>query len=83
VGDVLSPARVAEAGLFDGGAVAALLTKCRAAKENTPLSNADNMAFVGVLSTQLLWETFVNRAPDDGELPESALGTRVSRSAPV
>jgi hypothetical protein len=27
------------------------------------LSNVDNMAFVGILSTQLLWKQFVEKPP--------------------
>ena len=47
VDDVLSPSRVEEAGVFDPSSVAALLAKCRSVGERAPLSNADNMAFVG------------------------------------
>ena len=83
VDDVLEPGRVAEAGLFDPGAVAVLAAKCRAAKDNVPLSNADNMAFVGVLSTQLVWETFVKSPRIADEVPESQVGTRIRRSAPA
>jgi asparagine synthase (glutamine-hydrolysing) len=81
VDDVLAPARVAEAGAFDPESVTALLAKCRAVRGPAPLSNADNMAFVGVLSTQLLWETFVKSRPDGPALSEDEVGTRVNRSA--
>jgi asparagine synthase (glutamine-hydrolysing) len=81
VDDVLAPSRVTEAGLFDPASVGALLAKCRAARGPVPLSNADNMAFVGVLSTQLLWESFVEARPDPPELREDEVGTRVNRSA--
>lgn len=49
---VLDRGAVAEAGVFQPDAVARLWDKCRAAPGQ--LSNADNMALVGVLSTQLL-----------------------------
>jgi asparagine synthase (glutamine-hydrolysing) len=55
VSDVLSGARLRDAGVFDPVAVGRLFDKCRA-QSTGPLSNADNMAVVGVLSTQLLFE---------------------------
>ena len=81
VDDVLAPERIREAGVFHPAGVAALLAKCRAMKERAPLSNADNMAFVGVLSTQLLWERFVRSRPDAQPLREDEVGTRIDRSA--
>ena len=62
--------------------VSALLAKCRSVRGQAPLSNADNMAFVGVLSTQLLWESFVRSRPEAPELREEQVGTRVNRSVP-
>ncbi len=50
---VLSPAAVEEAGVFAPAAAARLMKKCRAAAERTP-SNADNMAVIGLISTQLV-----------------------------
>ena len=82
VDDVLAPARIAEAGVFDPSGVAALLAKCRAAQEPATLSNADNMAFVGVLSTQLLWEQFVRTRPGSMPVTEQEIGTRVSQPVP-
>ena len=61
IDEVLEPAAVAEAGVFDRDAVARLWAKCRDARGQ--LSNADNMAIVGVLSTQLLYRELVRR-PD-------------------
>jgi asparagine synthase (glutamine-hydrolysing) len=57
--DLLSPAAVARAGVFDPSAAQRLLHKCIAQGENGQLSNADNMALVGAISTQLLHERFV------------------------
>lgn len=58
VGDVLSPGAIRAAGVFDAGRVEGLLTKTRARSGTTGrasvFSNTDNMAFVGILSTQLL-----------------------------
>lgn len=55
----LSPRAVADAGVFDEGAVARLWAKCRAQAAAGQLSNTDNMALVGVLSTQLLHASLI------------------------
>ena len=65
VEDELSERAVAGAGVFEPRAVAALWQKCRAARDHGQLSNTDNMALVGVLSTQLLHRTLVATAPTD------------------
>jgi asparagine synthase (glutamine-hydrolysing) len=57
VGALLSSRAIARAGYFDGRAVAALVQKCRAARGR--VSAGDNMAFMGILSTQLLHSAFV------------------------
>lgn len=49
--------RVSEAGIFDSGAVAALTEKFRLSRA---IGARDNMAFVGVLSTQLLMQQYVH-----------------------
>jgi asparagine synthase (glutamine-hydrolysing) len=59
--DFLSAEAVAQAGVFEPEAVAQLWRKCRAAAGQ--MSNADNMALVGVLSTQLLHHSFVRNRP--------------------
>jgi asparagine synthase (glutamine-hydrolysing) len=53
----LEPPAIRDAGVFDPGAVAALWAKCRA--RTGELSNTDNMALTGVLSTQLLHRTLI------------------------
>ncbi len=58
--EALGPAALARSGLFDPAAVARLAAKCRA---GAAIGAADNMAFVGILSTQLLDEQFVRRSP--------------------
>jgi asparagine synthase (glutamine-hydrolysing) len=80
--DVLAPARIAAAGIFEPAGVATLLAKLRAAGEDAPLSNADNMAFVGVLSTQLLWEQLVDARPSAAPVAEREIGTRISQPVP-
>ena len=53
----------AAAGVFDPRAVAQLWRKCRAHAGADQFSNADNMAVIGVLSTQILHDRFVRRCP--------------------
>ena len=62
IDDVLSSAAVRDAGIFEPAAVDQLWGKCRASGA-AQLSNADNMALVGVLSTQLLHQALVAAAP--------------------
>ena len=59
VAELLSASRLRAAGMFEPTAVARLYDKCRAGKA---IGFADNMAFVGVLSTMLLHEQFIRRA---------------------
>ncbi|WKB54558.1 asparagine synthase (glutamine-hydrolyzing) [Eleftheria terrae] len=59
VAELLSPGRLAEAGYFDATAVGKLVEKCRAGRAS---GFADNMAFVGVLSTMLLHEQMLGGA---------------------
>ena len=54
VDEVLAPDSVRAAGIFAPATVEALWNKCRGRADESQLSNADNMALVGVLSTQLL-----------------------------
>jgi asparagine synthase (glutamine-hydrolysing) len=61
--DALSETALREANVFDAKSVTALLCKCRARVGDGDLSNADNMALVGVLSTQILHQQFVASRP--------------------
>lgn len=61
IADALDERAIREAGVFDPRAVAQLWAKCRASEAQ--LSNADNMALVGVLSTQLLHRELVEPTP--------------------
>lgn len=67
VAELLSPAKLNDAGLFDATAVGRLMEKCRLGRA---LGFGDNMAFVGVLSTMLLHEQFI--APSGGPRALSA-----------
>jgi asparagine synthase (glutamine-hydrolysing) len=58
VADVLSPDSVKKAGIFDPRAVAAIVDKFKAGKAS---SVKDDMALIGVLSTQLLASQFTNQ----------------------
>jgi asparagine synthase (glutamine-hydrolysing) len=60
--ELLAPQAVAEAGVFEPAPVTQLWQKCRATG-GAQLSNTDNMALVGVLSTQLLHHGFVRNRP--------------------
>lgn len=53
IAEQLDPAAIRAAGVFDPDAVARLWAKCRA-QGDAALSNTDDMALTGVLSTQLL-----------------------------
>jgi asparagine synthase (glutamine-hydrolysing) len=71
VADLLSETALRDANVFDPAPVARLVAKCRARAENGggDLSNSDNMALVGVLSTQLLHHQFVASRPEAAPLP--------------
>jgi asparagine synthase (glutamine-hydrolysing) len=56
VDELMSEGSIADVGLFDHRAVSKLLAKCRAGRA---IGFADNMAFIGVLSTMLLHEQYV------------------------
>jgi asparagine synthase (glutamine-hydrolysing) len=75
VAEAVSPEAVREAGVFDPTAVTTLWNKCRTRAAGGNFSNADNMAVVGVLSTQLLHASMIRAAPDPG--PAVTFGTVV------
>ncbi|MGY1408970.1 asparagine synthase (glutamine-hydrolyzing) [Luteimonas sp. A611] len=58
VDELLSPARIRDAGCFDAGKVGMLFEKCRRGRA---VGFGDNQAFVGILSTMLLHDTFIRR----------------------
>ncbi|MFO0554771.1 MAG: asparagine synthase (glutamine-hydrolyzing) [Polyangiaceae bacterium] len=69
----LSDSVVRAAGIFEPEQVARLVAKCRA-KADGQFSNADNMAFVGVLSTQLVHTQLIDAAP---RLTDAPFKTRI------
>jgi asparagine synthase (glutamine-hydrolysing) len=70
--EVLSAGALRAAGCFDPAAVARLVAKCRA---GGAIGAADNMAFVGIVSTQLLDAQFVRRP--QASLPGEAAAAAV------
>jgi asparagine synthase (glutamine-hydrolysing) len=58
--DYLSEAAVRDAGLFDPGRVSQLVTKCRRGLRQ---GYREQMALVGILSTQILYDRFIKRFP--------------------
>ncbi|HOU94781.1 MAG TPA: asparagine synthase-related protein, partial [Polyangiaceae bacterium] len=64
---LLDPARIAAAGVFAAPAVERLVAKCRGALERG-VSETDEMALVAVLSTMLLHEQLIARAPAPGRV---------------
>lgn len=77
IDEALSERAVAAAGVFDPGLVARFGTKLRERRLESQFSNADNMALVGVLSTQVLHRTFVASAP--GRTEPATIRTVVER----
>jgi asparagine synthase (glutamine-hydrolysing) len=72
---VLSSEAVHEAGIFDVDGIARLTAKCQAQAGRGQFSNSDNMAFIGALSTQLLWEQLIKRPQEPTPLPIDAMKT--------
>ncbi|MDP2270263.1 MAG: asparagine synthase (glutamine-hydrolyzing) [Archangium sp.] len=62
VDELMSAQALKASGLFDPRAVGALWNKCLARKDGQ-FSNADNMAVVGILSSQLVHQQLVRAAP--------------------
>lgn len=74
--EMLSPEKIQAKGYFDSRQVVKLVEKCR---RNPNLGFKDNMAFVAILSTQLLDELFVRNFPTSGEIvPELVRTVRAS-----
>ncbi|TIR21960.1 MAG: asparagine synthase (glutamine-hydrolyzing) [Mesorhizobium sp.] len=70
IGDALSETALRAAGVFDPNSVTSLVRKCQAKTGGGDMSNTDNMALVGVLSTQLLHQQFVAVRPDGAVVPD-------------
>ncbi len=68
VEEVLSERALADAQVFEVGAVRQLWGKCRTRAEEGQFSNADNMALVGILSVQLLHAQLIRQVPEPAEV---------------
>jgi asparagine synthase (glutamine-hydrolysing) len=78
IDEVASDRALAEAGVFAPVAARQLLAKCRTQAARGQFSNADNMAIVGILSTQLVHDQLIRRRP---AVAAVALRTAVDRVA--
>ncbi|MCB9587393.1 MAG: asparagine synthase (glutamine-hydrolyzing) [Polyangiaceae bacterium] len=74
--ELVSEEAIKASGVFEPSAVTRLWAKCKA-RAATQFSNTDNMAVVGVLSTQLLHQRFIQSAPKPRA--EIQLGTLVDK----
>ena len=73
VDSLLAPPAVRDAAVFDPEAVAALWRKCKERTADTQFSNTDNMALVGVLSTQILHQRLIRSGPEVQDLKLTTL----------
>ncbi len=82
IADAMSESAIAAAGVFDPALATRFHRKCSERSDDGQFSNADNMAFVGILSTQLLHRAFVAQ-PVHVERPAvfDTLIDRLERSA--
>ena len=78
--ELLDERSLAMAGVFDPKSAALLWKKCREKRMDGQFSNSDNMALVGVLSTQLLHHLMVRQVPSHREI--GPLRTNVDLSSP-
>jgi asparagine synthase (glutamine-hydrolysing) len=81
VEDMLDEAALTEAGVFEPEAVARVWKKCKARSQEGQFSNADNMAVVGILSTQLVHHFYVRHRPAPARLLEPCVDVNHSRNA--
>ncbi len=75
VEEMMNEKAVGEAGVFEPKTVSALWKKCKTRAKAGQFSNTDNMAVVGILSTQLLHQEFIRKYPEPG--PTIEMGTVV------
>ena len=63
IAEALSESAISDVNVFDAKAARQLYQKCRTRGADGQLSNSDNMALVGLLSTQLLHQQFIAVQP--------------------
>ena len=79
---VADEASLAAAGVFRPAAARQLIAKCRTRSAAGQFSNNDNMAVVGMLSTQLVYDQFIRRRPQPSALvPLTTVIDRVGTEA--
>lgn len=71
--EALSETALRAAGVFDPQSVTRLVGKCQARAGDGDMSNSDNMALVGVLSTQLLHQQFIATRPAGATRPDLSI----------
>ena len=76
--ECLSPAAIRQVGLFDPVNVSRLEKKAR---EGLPLGETDEMALIGIISTQLLYGSFVADLQKQPPIPRESLNLRDNRLA--
>jgi asparagine synthase (glutamine-hydrolysing) len=83
VAELLSEQCIKTSGIFNATAVQRLYQKCLAHRDQADLqgvlSNSDNMSFVGILSTQLLYDQFIANANSKAS-PEIEFDTFMDRT---
>ncbi len=68
IDELLSETALSRSGYFNPKSVTALLKKCR---QSPTLGFKDNMAFVGILSTQLLYDQFIRNFFSEAKIREN------------
>jgi asparagine synthase (glutamine-hydrolysing) len=81
VREILDGAEVAKVGVFEPATVEALWKKVSSRKDDAQLSNTDNMALVGVLSTQLLYSSVLHAASSADPSPSTEFKTVIDRTS--
>jgi asparagine synthase (glutamine-hydrolysing) len=70
VEELLSPGHIQNSNIFDPTAVSALVNKF---KLNRAIGTKDNMALVGVLSTQLVLDRFIKHSQEYEQCTQTSL----------
>ena len=74
----MSEAALKTSGVFAPGPVGALWKKCLTRANDDQFSNTDNMAVVGILSTQLVHQQLVREAPSTKRPPFKTVVVKLS-----
>lgn len=78
VDDAMSEAALKTSGVFAPGPVGALWKKCLTRANDDQFSNTDNMAVVGILSTQLVHQQLVRETPSTKRPPFKTVVVKLS-----